>query len=168
MDPLLKKLNYKDQNTVVVLNAPEEFAAALKEFARTASVLDSASKLKGCGYAMAFATTQAQVNMAARALDKVLEGDAILWMCYPKGSSKRYRCDFNRDTGWQVLGDLGFEPVRQVAIDADRSALRFRRVENIRKLTRSFAMTASGRERTGKAWCSPKQLGPKAETEGTA
>jgi hypothetical protein len=31
----------------------------------------------------------------------------------------------------------GFEPVRQVAIAADWSALRFRRVETIKKLTRS-------------------------------
>jgi hypothetical protein len=148
MDPLLKKLNYKDQDTLVVLNAPAEFAAALQEFARTATVLDSASKVMNCGFAMAFATTQAQVDKAATALDKVLEGDAILWMCYPKGSSKRYTCDFNRDTGWQVLGDLGFEPVRQVAIDADWSALRFRRVQHIKKLTRSFAVTEEGKRRT--------------------
>lgn len=151
MDPLLKKLNYKDHAPVVVLNAPAEFATALKEFARTATVLDNASKAKGCGFAMAFATTQAQVDQAAKALDKVLEGDAILWMCYPKGSCKRYSCDFNRDTGWQVLGDLGFEPVRQVAIDADWSALRFRRVQHIKKLTRTFAMTEEGRSRTGGA-----------------
>lgn len=147
MDPLLKKLNYKDHDPVVVLNAPGEFAVTLMELSSLAIVLDKASKVKGCGFAMAFATTQGQVDMAAKALDKVLEGDAILWMCYPKGSSKRYTCDFNRDTGWQVLGDLGFEPVRQVAIDADWSALRFRRVQHIKKLTRSFAMTEEGKGR---------------------
>ena len=147
MDPLLKKLNYKDHDPVVVLNAPGEFAVTLMELSSLAIVLDKASKVKGCGFAMAFATTQAQVDMAAKALNKVLVGDAILWMCYPKGSSKRYTCDFNRDTGWQVLGDLGFEPVRQVAINADWSALRFRRVEHIKKLTRSFAMTEEGKRR---------------------
>jgi hypothetical protein len=56
-------------------------------------------------------------------------GDAILWMAYPKGTSKRYECEFNRDNGWDVLGRAGFEGVRQVAIDEDWSALRFRRVE---------------------------------------
>jgi len=122
MDPLLKKLNYKNHDHVVVLNAPADFAGALKEFERTATVHASATKVKGCGFAMAFATKQSELDAAAQALNKVLEGDAILWMCYPKGSSKRYTCDFNRDTGWQVLGDLGFEPVRQVAIDADWSA----------------------------------------------
>ena len=35
--------------------------------------------------------------------------------------------------------------MRQVAIDADWSALRFRRVECIEKMTRTFAMTESGR-----------------------
>lgn len=148
MDPLLKKLNYKDHDPVVVLNAPAEFIAAMKEFSRTATVHTMATKVKGCAFAMAFATKQTEVNSAAKALAKVLEGDAILWMCYPKGSSKRYDCDFNRDTGWQVLGDLGFEPVRQVAIDPDWSALRFRRVEHIAKLTRSFAMTEEGKRRS--------------------
>jgi len=122
MDPLLKKLNYKDHDPVVVLNAPAEFAATLNEIGRTAALHSSPPKVKACGFAMAFATKQSEVDAAAKSLNKVLEGDAILWMCYPKGSSKRYTCDFNRDTGWQVLGDLGFEPVRQVAIDADWSA----------------------------------------------
>ena len=39
----------------------------------------------------------------------------------------------NCDSGWPVLGAAGFEPVRMVAIDADWSALRFRRVEHIKR-----------------------------------
>jgi hypothetical protein len=37
----------------------------------------------------------------------------------------------NRDTGWDVLRRAGFDTVRLVAIDADWSALRFRRKEHI-------------------------------------
>ena len=58
-------------------------------------------------------------------------------MVYPKGSSRKYRCEFNRDSGWPVLGAAGFEPVRMVAIDEDWSALRFRRVEHIKSMTRN-------------------------------
>lgn len=67
-----------------------------------------------------------------------------------KASSKRYRCEFNRDTGWASVGATGFEPVRQVAIDEDWSALRFRRVEFIKSLTRaaSGAITAEAKRRT--------------------
>jgi hypothetical protein len=61
------------------------------------------------------------------------EGDALLWFAYPKGTSKNYQCDFNRDTGWSVIRDAGFDTVRQVAIDDDWSALRFRRVEYIKR-----------------------------------
>jgi hypothetical protein len=59
-------------------------------------------------------------------------------------------CDFNRDTGWQPLGKYDLEPVRQVAIDEDWSALRFRNVNNIKKMTRNSAMTLSkeGKNRT--------------------
>jgi hypothetical protein len=51
---------------------------------------------------------------------------------YPKGTSKRYTCDFNRDSGWEVIRNAGFDSVRQIAIDEDWSALRFRRVEYIK------------------------------------
>ena len=48
-----------------------------------------------------------------------------------------------------MFGAAGFEPVRQVAIDEDWSALRFRRVEHVKTLTRSKAMalTEEGKER---------------------
>jgi hypothetical protein len=44
-----------------------------------------------------------------------------------------------------VLGDAGFEPVRQVAIDEDWSALRFRRVEYIKSMTRDPRRKISGK-----------------------
>ena len=48
-----------------------------------------------------------------------------------------------------VRPEHGFEPVRQVAIDEDWSALRFRRAEHIKTMTRSFAMTTTGKEKVG-------------------
>lgn len=61
-----------------------------------------------------------------------MNGDAILWFAYPKGTSKKYKCEFNRDNGWDVIRAAGFDTVRAVAIDEDWSALRFRRKEFIR------------------------------------
>ncbi len=79
-------------------------------------------------------------------------GDAVVWFAYPKGTSKRSPCEFNRDTGWAALGRSGFEPVRQVAIDEDGSALRFRRVEFVKTMTREKqrALTSVGRRRAAK------------------
>ncbi len=78
-------------------------------------------------------------------------GDAVVWFAYPKQSSKNYRSEIDRDHGWKVLGRAGFEPVRMVAIDADWSAVRFRRVENIKTMTRpaSVALSAGGKAKSG-------------------
>jgi hypothetical protein len=102
---------------------------------------------------MAFAITQTEVDTASKQIASFAHGDAIVWMVYPKGTSRRYRCEFNRDSGWSVLGEAGFEAVRQVAVDEDWSALRFRRVEFIKSITRNPAGAIS---KAGKARASSK------------
>jgi hypothetical protein len=62
--------------------------------------------------------------------------DAVLWIAYPKGTSKKYRCEFNRDSGWTLLAAAGFEGVRMIAIDDDWSAIRFRRAEFVKSMSR--------------------------------
>jgi hypothetical protein len=76
----------------------------------------------------------------------------VIWFAYPKGSSKKYKSEINRDSGWKVLGEAGFEPVRMVAIDEDWSAVRFRRVEFIKTLTRGkeHRMSAGGKARAAR------------------
>lgn len=58
-----------------------------------------------------------------------------LWLCYPKKSG-RIATDITRDVGWEPVHAAGFLGVAQVAVDADWSALRFRRREEIREITR--------------------------------
>jgi hypothetical protein len=144
MDAILKKLNYKDHGKIVVLNAPADLKPLLDTWQQTTPVVISAGKEK-VQFALVFCTSLEQVHAAADKLTALAEGDAILWFCYPKGTSKKYTCDFNRDTGWARLGQLGWEPVRQVAIDDDWSALRFRNPDYIKTMTRSFAMTEKGK-----------------------
>jgi hypothetical protein len=85
---------------------------------------------------LAFVTTQEQVNALGPAIARKAEGDAIVWLAYPKGTSKKYKSQINRDHGWDALGREGFEPVRMVAIDEDWSAVRFRRAKFIKNMTR--------------------------------
>lgn len=145
---LWSKLNLKDHPEIVVLDAPTEFEAVLATVDRP---VRRRVPTKGVvQFAIVFATTQAEVDRAAKALTAKAGEDAILWFCYPKQASKRYRCEFNRDTGWAVLGAAGYEPVRQVAVDEDWSALRFRQVGAIKTLRRTVdrALTAEGKRRT--------------------
>lgn len=148
MDPVFRKLSLKDQDPVVVLNAPAEFAPELAALGDRRVVRDLA-EVDAVAFALGFARDRAELEPLCAALATKAEGDATLWIAYPKKSSKRYRADFDRDRGWDVLGAAGFEPVRQVRIDEDWSALRFRRVAHVKTLKRSKAMalTEEGKAR---------------------
>lgn len=150
MEALFKKLNFKEQGKVLFAAAPESMAEAIAWMRSRVEVLIDDSKATDCDFAMGFATTQAGLDALSQQLAAAVPGDGIIWICYPKGSSKKYKCEFNRDTGWTVLGTLGFEPVRQVAVDDDWSALRFRRVSYIKTLTRSkdMSLTEEAKRRT--------------------
>ena len=126
--PLFKKLNLGAHEEIVVLNAPESFESELKQLKGVKIARDPAEP-KGVKFGLAFAVSQSQLDKASKVLATGSEGDAVLWFAYPKGTSKRYVCEFNRDSGWSVIRYAGFDSVRMVAIDEDWSALRFRRVE---------------------------------------
>lgn len=150
MNVTFQKLNFKDHPVIHVTGAPEPFQVTLDEMTEFTEVRESLAKQKDVTFALAFATTKNQVDEFADRIAKASVSDAVIWVAYPKGSSKKYKCEFNRDNGWDRFGANGFEPVRQVAIDADWSALRFRRVEHIKKMTRGFAMTAEGKAKAAK------------------
>ncbi len=149
MTPLFNKLNLGAERELLVLNAPESFESelALLEGVTIERAVTPGHPVR---FAIAFATTTAALDAASNAIASVADGDVVVWIAYPKGTSKKYRCEFNRDTGWTVLGEAGYEPVRQVAIDEDWSALRFRKTAFIKTLKRSssMAISAEGKKRT--------------------
>lgn len=149
MTDLFKKLNFKNQQEIYIINAPTSFAdeqTAIAPFTKVRTKISA----KTVNFAIAFVTHLKEVEHFIHKCDPLLENDAVLWLCYPKGSSKKYSCDFNRDTGFKSLGELDWEPVRIVSIDQDWSALRFRRVSFIKNITRKedFALTKEAKART--------------------
>ncbi len=149
MPSVFTKLNLKAQSEIVVINAPPSFEPELAVLPGV-TVLREAKSAKKIAFALAFVTQLTEVNTLTKAITKKADDDALIWFAYPKGTSKKYTCEFNRDTGWAALGEAGYEPVRMIAIDEDWSALRFRRAEHIKTMTRSFAMTKVGKEKVGK------------------
>jgi hypothetical protein len=124
----------------------------LADIAKFTEITKAIKKVKAIDFAIVFVLTQEQIDNTIELIFPKFNGDAVLWFCYPKGTSKKYKCDFNRDTGWETLGNYNLEGVRQVAIDDNWSALRFRKIEYIKKLTRreSFAISKEGKERIKK------------------
>jgi hypothetical protein len=131
MASVFEKLNLKDQQEMVVLNAPSSFEPELARLA-VMTIHHNLASVKETGFLMAFVTRKSEVDALATQIAKRAKGDAIVWFAYPKGSSKKYKCDFNRDTGWDAMNAAGYETVRAVAIDEDWTGLRFRRSEFVK------------------------------------
>jgi hypothetical protein len=131
MPNIFDKLNLAGRAEILVLNAPASFESAL-QLLRGVRILRGLGDAESVRFALAFVTRRVELSRVSVALAGKASGDALLWFAYPKGTSARYQCDFNRDTGWDALRELGFDSVRQVAIDEDWSAVRFRRIEFIK------------------------------------
>ena len=131
MATLFEKLQLKDHNEILVLQAPESFEMELSRLPilHIHRQIESLPEIK---FSLAFVTRQSEVEALAPKIASRAKGDAAVWFAYPKGTSKKYKCDFNRDTGWAALNAAGFATVRSIAIDEAWTGLRFRRKEFIK------------------------------------
>lgn len=132
MATVFDKLNLGPRREIVVLNAPKSFEPELARLPAI-TIHHHLESVPQADFWLAFVTQKSEVDKLGPQIAKRAGGDAIVWFAYPKGTSKKYKCDFNRDTGWDALNAKGFETVRSVAIDEDWTALRFRRSEFVKK-----------------------------------
>jgi hypothetical protein len=147
MNAVFKKLNFKDQKTVFVINAPASFKSETDEMKSLTTFKTSLPSSGEVPFFLGFVTKQNEVDDLAKKISNLMVDDGVVWFAYPKGSSKKYKCEFNRDNGWAELGRNGYEPVRMVAIDEDWSALRFSKAENVKTMTRKSAISETGKKR---------------------
>jgi hypothetical protein len=123
---LKDKLQFKNVTRLAVRNAPQGYAKRLAgelegiEVVAGPDAAADALLLFVNNMAEAQALTPGAVEIVA-----AVKPEGVLWLAYPKGSSK-IKTDINRDTLWPVVQAHGWRPVRQVAIDETWSALRFR------------------------------------------
>lgn len=129
---LLKKLNVKDQKTALIINLPEDMKAMIDSWRE---VLDVEFEPNGGIYpfVLLFAKDRDSLVKGKDILKRVMDPKELIWVAYPKKSSRNYKSDLSRDDFWEALKDLGLEPVRQVALSDDWSALRFKKGEDIKR-----------------------------------
>jgi hypothetical protein len=128
MGSVFEKLNLGTRQEIVVLGAPESFARELAALP-VITIHHNLESVAQAEFWLVFVTRKSEVERIAPLMARRAKGDAVVWFAYPKSTSKKYTCDFNRDTGWAGLKKRGFDTVRSVAIDEDWTALRFRRKE---------------------------------------
>jgi len=132
MDEILKKLRYSDQNRIAVLNAPEVFMKRLSKALPSVQIDTEINARYLYNFMVIFTSRSDEVKLLGPACVHNLNDDGKLWMAFPKGTSRKYVTDINRDHGWESVEKTGFRRVSQVGIDDDWSALRFRNSRYVR------------------------------------
>lgn len=131
---LAKKLRLQSGQKALAIHPPEGFAeelGGLPEGVEWSEVQEGGSipaDVEAWDFIILFAGNAAAVRELAPAALQAVKKDGLLWMCYPKGSSK-VQTDLNRDTGWGPVSDAGWEGVSLVSVNGTWSAMRFRPLE---------------------------------------
>lgn len=127
---LARKLQVKPRQRMVVINPPPRYADLLGPLPEGAELTE---KPEGTfDFVHLFAKNVEELDRLAPTVLAALEYDGLLWISYPKQSSKT-KTDINRDSGWDAVNKAGLRPVSQVSIDDVWSALRFRPAEAVKK-----------------------------------
>ena len=140
MDPILKKMTWKEGMNIQVWNSPQELQELIDRWKRDGLILSSAKP----DFMLAFVQTEEEVKKYFFEMQGLAADDQQIWLAYPKGTSKRYKAQINRDSGWKYLGGFDYESVRQIAINEDWSALRFRKTKFVKVMTRKFSVKDQG------------------------
>lgn len=150
MSELFKKLRLTTQKELLILNPPDAFKKETDSISASGVTFDFVKKSEKYPFIMLFVLSLYEVAEKAGEISGTIEEDGVLWVCYPKKSSKKYKTELSRDNVLQPFGAYGFEGVTQVSIDEDWSALRIRQADKIKSMTRSWALSEKGKERIGK------------------
>lgn len=120
-----EKLQIKQGTRVLLVNAPRDLRDKLGVLPANASL--STKVAAPVDMVQFFATSRKELDELAKAKG-ALAPKGILWVMYPKGTSKNYKADINRDSIREYAATIGLQAVALVAIDDDWSALRLKRV----------------------------------------
>jgi hypothetical protein len=119
---LAQKLQIKS-GKLVVINAPKGYADHLAK-----ELKDLTISTRAAGQAEAvllFVNSLAETEKLTPKACQLVKPGGMLWIAYAKGTSK-VKTDVNREKLWPVVESLGWQPVRQIALDEVWSAMRFK------------------------------------------
>jgi hypothetical protein len=119
---LAQKLAIKEGFQVLLVLAPEGYTARLGPLPASVALNPPAGPYD---LIQVFVASQKELEAALPALKPLLKPKGYLWVTWHKGAS-RIKTDVTRDTIWPFAGTIGLQPVSNIAVDADWSALRLK------------------------------------------
>jgi hypothetical protein len=132
MKEILKKLRYGEQDRIAILNAPRDIMKKMVKALPGVQIDTDINARYLYDFMVVFTPGSDVVKKFGPKCIHNLGDDGKLWMAYPKGTSRKYISDIDRDHGWESVEEAGFRRVSQVSIGDDWSALRFRNTRYVR------------------------------------
>jgi hypothetical protein len=132
MDRLINKLNYKGQQRIALINSDEIFTSEFGKELKGIQIDVAIDPRFLYEFMLIFVDSVPIVEELVPVALHNLSPDGVLWFAFPKKTSKKFKTGPDRDHGWKSLTKLGFKHVRQVNIDDDYTALRFRNTRFIK------------------------------------
>ncbi len=122
---LLTKLNHKNQSEIIILNAPKNFKNEIDEIKKNMEVSEDENIYAEIDFILVFIKNNEDIEKYSEMVLPRVSANALIWFAFLKNAAI--------DGGWEILRDYQFEPIRQIAINNEFSAIRFRP----NKITRS-------------------------------
>jgi hypothetical protein len=138
MSTLLTKLNFKGQKRIAIINAEEKILELISKETDEVTIDREIDPRYPYSFIILFVKSSKEVRLHTPMVAHNLMDDGVLWFCYPKKSSKKYKSDIDRDHGWEDLNKSGLHGIRMVSIDEDWSAMRFRNIKYIKSNSGRF------------------------------
>ncbi len=120
---LVKKLKLKPGQRAAIVNAPDGY---LQELSPLPGGVQVAEKLSGkFDLVQVFVKNKAELERLFPRLVRALKPDALLWISYPKGTSK-IQTDLTRDKGWEAIQQSDLKWITLISVDETWSAFALR------------------------------------------
>ncbi len=117
---LAKKMKLKPGSRAVVINAPEKYLEELKHDA------EISQKLSGkFDWIQIFVKNKSEADTLIPKVAKILKPESILWISFPKGTSK-IQTDLTRDKGWDIVQTLDLKWITLISVNETWSAFALR------------------------------------------
>jgi hypothetical protein len=117
---LAKKMKLKSNVKAAVINAPENYVDELKHDRALSPTLNGKFD-----WIQIFVRTKAELDALAPKAAKALRPESMLWISFPKGSSK-IQTDLTRDKGWEGVQQLDLKWINLVSVNETWSAFALR------------------------------------------
>ena len=118
--PLAKKMKLKSGLKAAVINAPDGYVDELRHDTALSPTLRGKFD-----WVQIFVASKAELDELAPKAARALRPESILWISFPKGSSK-IQTDLTRDHGWDSVRDLDLKWITLVSVNETWSAFALR------------------------------------------